>query len=91
MRVRDNSSIEFGDGSLYVGRLAGSDGTMIVSGSSSVTAGYVGIGRSRAGDGGTGTVIVNGSTLTATTIEIGANGYLGGNSTIVGSIRTTGS
>ena len=76
---------------LYVGRLTGSDGIVIVSGVSSVTAGYVGIGRSRARGGGTGTMIVNGSTLTATTIEVGANGYLGGNGTIVGSIRTTGS
>lgn len=85
--VRMNAStIDLGSGSLFVGRTAGSDGTMIVSGGSSVTAGWVGIGRDRTGDGGTGTVIVNGSTLTASTIEIGPNGYLGGNGTIVGNI-----
>ncbi len=80
------STIDLGQGSLYVGRSAGANGVMIVTGGSSVSAGYVGIGRTQTGDGGTGTVVVNGSTLTANTIEIGANGYLGGNGTITGNI-----
>lgn len=85
-RVRGASTIDLGGGALYVGRFSGSDGTMIVSENSTVTAGYVGVGRNKTGDGGTGTLIVNGSTLTASTIEIGPNGYLGGNGTISGRI-----
>jgi hypothetical protein len=86
VRVRGASSIDLGNGNLYVGRFAGADGTMIVSDGSSVSAAYVGVGRNREGDGGTGTLIVNASTLTASAIEIGPNGYLGGNGTIMGSI-----
>jgi hypothetical protein len=80
------STVDVGGGSIYVGRDAGSVGTMTVSANSTVTAGYVGVGRTQSGNGGTGTLIVNGSTLTATTIEIGSSGYLGGNGTIVGNI-----
>ncbi len=80
------STLDLGGGALYVGRFSGADGTMIATAGSVVTAGYVGVGRNKTGDGGTGTFIVNGSTLTASTIEIGPNGYLGGNGTIVGNI-----
>ena len=80
------SSVDLGGSALYVGRFSGADGTMIVSENSTVSAGYVGSGRNKTGDGGTGTLIVNASTLTAPTIEIGPNGYLGGSGTIIGSI-----
>ena len=91
VRVRGESSIDLGDGNLYVGRFAGSDGTMIVTDTSSVTASYVGVGRNKTGNGGTGTfVVTSGSTLDADTIEIGPNGFLGGNGTIVGNITNYG-
>jgi T5SS/PEP-CTERM-associated repeat protein len=91
VRVREASSIDLGDGNLYVGRLPGSDGTMILTDNSTVTAGYVGVGRNKTGNGGTGTfVVASGSTLTANTIEIGPNGFLGGNGTIVGDITNYG-
>ena len=80
------SSVDLGAGSIYIGRASGASGTMTIAENSTVNAGYVGVGRTQTGDGGTGTLVVNGSTLTATTIEIGANGYLGGNGTIVGNI-----
>ena len=59
---------------------------MTVADNSTIAAGYVGIGRNKTGNGGTGTLIVNGSTLTAPTIEIGTSGFLGGNGTIIGNI-----
>jgi hypothetical protein len=61
-----------------------------MTGGSSITAGFVGVGRNKTGDGGTGTMVVNNSTLTAQTIEIGANGYLGGNGTIIGNVTNYG-
>lgn len=73
------SSIDVGDGSIYLGRLATGKGTMTLRGGSLLTAGYVGIGSTPGVDTGTGTLIVNNSTVTATTIEIGALGTLGGN------------
>ena len=63
------SSIDLSGGSLYIGRLAGAVGTMSITNTSTVTAGYVGVGRTQTGNGGTGTLIVNSSSmLTATTI-----------------------
>ncbi len=73
------SSINVGDGSTYIGRFAGSNGTLSLQGGSSLTSGYVGVGRNLGGDGGTGTLIVDDSTVTATTIEIGSAGFVGGN------------
>jgi hypothetical protein len=51
----------------------------VLEGGSLLTAGYVGVGRNQGGDGGTGILVVNDSTVTATTIEIGTNGFVGGN------------
>ena len=76
---KGGSSIDIGDGSTYIGRLAGSTGTLRLETGSALNAGYVGVGRSQAGDGGTGKLIVSNSTLTANTIEIGSAGLLGGN------------
>jgi T5SS/PEP-CTERM-associated repeat protein len=90
-RIREGSSIDLGDGNLYVGRLPGSDGTMVVTDSSTINASWVGVGRNKNGNGGTGTLVVtSGSTLEADTIEIGPNGFLGGNGTIVGNITNFG-
>jgi hypothetical protein len=73
------SSVNIGDGSTYIGRLAGSNGTLVLESGSALNAGYVGVGRTQGGDGGTGTLIVDDSTVTATTIEIGTHGFVGGN------------
>lgn len=94
-RVRGGSSIDLGDGSLYVGRLSGSDGTLIVSENSVINAGWVGVGRRKLtgggdADGGTATVVINNSTLNAPTIIIGTNGFLGGNGTINGTVTNYG-
>nr|WP_316638659.1 PEP-CTERM sorting domain-containing protein [uncultured Roseateles sp.] len=93
-RVRGGSSIDLGDGSLYVGRLTGSDGTLIISENSSITAGWVGVGRRKITggdtDGGSATMVINNSVLTAPTIVIGTNGFLGGNGTINGTVTNYG-
>ena len=92
MRVRGASTVDVGDGNLLVARNKGSDGTLLVSEGSQVTAGWVGVGRNREGDtalgsdGGTGTVVLTNSTLTAPQIVVGTNGFLGGSGTIVGNV-----
>ena len=75
----EGSSIDVGDGSTYIGRLAGSNGSLVLNSGASLKAGYVGVGRTPDGDGGTGRLIVSNSTVTANTVEIGTLGYLGGN------------
>lgn len=82
LRMSNGSALELGGNTLYVGRLPGSDGTLIATGGSTIEAGWVGIGRQRSGgvdtDGGTATMVLNGATLNATDIVIGTNGFLGG-------------
>lgn len=82
LRMRGASSLDVGDGSLYVGRLAGGDGTLIATEGSTIRAGWVGVGRNQTADGsvdgGTGTMVLNGASLVADTIVIGTNGFLGG-------------
>lgn len=94
MRVRGGSTVDVGDGNVFVGRLKGSDGTLLMSENSSLTAGWVGVGRNKTAtgdeDGGTGTFVLVNSTLTAPQIVIGTNGFLGGNGTIVGSVTNHG-
>lgn len=78
-------------GGVVVGWQPGSTGLLSVSGGSSLTGGYVGVGASRDGDGGVATLIVNDtSTVTAGTIEIGTKGYVGGTGTLNGSIINRG-
>ena len=90
MRVRGGSTVDVGDGSAYIGRLKGSDGTLIISEASSLTAGWVGVGRNKTltgdVDGGTGTLVLINSNLTATDIVIGSNGFLGGTGKITGNL-----
>jgi hypothetical protein len=93
LRMSGASSIDIGSGNLYVARLAGSDGTLIATGGSTLAAGWVGVGRNRlAGggdaDGGTGTLVLNGATLNAQDVVIGTNGFLGGTA---GSVNVSGS
>ena len=77
------SSLTVGDGDLVLAQATGSVGTVIASENSSIAAGWVGIGRTRAGvdtfDGGVASMLLNsGATLTAQTVVIGTKGYLGG-------------
>ena len=93
--VKEGSSINVGDGRTFIGRLAGSNGTLMLASGSSLNAGYVGVGRNQvngvSGDGGTGKLIVDDSTVTATTVEIGTAGFLGGNNgTINGNVTLHG-
>ncbi len=90
MRVKGGSTVDVGDGSAYISRLKGSDGTLIISEASSLTAGWVGVGRNKTAtgdvDGGTGTLVLINSSLTAQDIVIGSNGFLGGTGTIIGNV-----
>ena len=94
MRVRGASTMDVGDGSAYIGRLKGSDGTLIISEASSLSAGWVGVGRNKTAtgdvDGGTGTLVLINSTLSATDIVIGSNGFLAGTGTITGHVTNYG-
>jgi len=94
VRMRGASSIDVGDGQVLVARDKGSDGTLLISENSSLTAGWVGVGRNKTAngdvDGGTGTVVLINSTLTAPTIVVGTNGFLGGSGTIVGNVTNYG-
>ncbi len=79
--IKEGSTVNVGDGSTFIGRLAGSSGRLTVDGvSSTLNSGYVGVGRTTAGNGGSGQLIVsNGGTVRADTIEIGSAGFVGGN------------
>lgn len=94
LRLRGASSLDLGDGNLYIGRLSGGDGTVIASEGSTVTAGWVGVGARKTDtgdvDGGTGTFVLINSTLNAGQIVIGTNGFLGGTGTINGVITNRG-
>ncbi len=88
LRLKGASTVDVGDGNFYVGRLAGSDGTVIATEASVINAGWVGVGRNKTAtgdsDGGTATMVLNGAMLNADTVVIGSNGFLGGT---LGSIR----
>lgn len=95
MSVTGGSSVDVTDGFAYVGRLASSTGTLVISQGSSLSTHWVGVGRDRVNgvdvDGGSGTLLVNNSTLTADQIVIGTRGYLGGNGgLIVGAVTNHG-
>jgi PEP-CTERM motif len=61
----------------------GSVGTLTLNAGSVVNAGYVGVGQSQAGPGGTAQLILNNSTINTTTFEIGALGVLSGDGGII--------
>ncbi len=94
LRLRGGSSIDQGTGVLHIARNSGSDGTVIMSEGSSITAGWVGVGARRTDtgdtDGGTGTFVLINSTLNADQIVIGTNGFLGGTGTINGTVTNRG-
>ncbi len=80
LNLDGGSSVSVGTSrSVFVGTQAGAVGTVSVRGSSSLVAGYVGVGSTPGVDTGHGTLIVSsGSSVTATTVEVGVNGLLGG-------------
>ncbi|MEJ6000847.1 beta strand repeat-containing protein [Paucibacter soli] len=84
------SSLTIAQGDVIVGQNASAVGTLRLLGGSTLTADYVGIGSTRTGDGGLATLIVNDSVLSATTLEVGAKGYVGGNGTIVADVINRG-
>lgn len=94
LRLSGGSSVDVGQSFFTVGAFSGSDGTVIATEGSTITAGWVGVGRrydSASGtdlDGGTGTMVLNGATLYAQDVVIGSNGFLGGSA---GSIVVSGS
>ena len=82
--VSGASSIAVAGGEVVLARLAGSFGQLSVSGNSTLSAAYVGVGSQQGGiDGGIARLILTASTLTATTLEIGAQGYLGGSGGVI--------
>lgn len=95
MLVTGASSVNVGDGSVTIARLAGSTGSLTLEGNSTITAGFVGVGRVRSGssdvDGGTAALFIDNSTVTATNLVIGSGGLLGGSGgTIVGTVTNHG-
>lgn len=94
VRLRSASSIDLVDGVMQVARNSGSDGTVIVSEGSTITAGWLGVGARKTdtgnADGGTGTFVLINSTLNAGQIVIGTNGFLGGTGTINGLVTNRG-
>lgn len=73
-----NATANGADGTLLIGAQAGSTGVMTLNAGSVVNAGYVGVGATTAGPGGSGTLFLNNSVLNADTFELGAGGVLAG-------------
>ena len=83
------STLDVGDGNVYVGRQSGSVGILSLAGGSTVNAGYVGVGVSQPysggvqTNGGTGIVVVNDSTINAGMFELGAGSVLTGHNGVL--------
>ncbi len=77
------STLNVGDGSLIIAGQPGSSGTLTLNAGTVVNTGYVGVGATQAGPGGTGSLIMNNSTINTTTFEIGALGMLSGNGAVI--------
>jgi hypothetical protein len=94
LRLSGGSSVDVGTSNFTVAPFQGADGTVVATGGSTITAGWVGVGRrldaatGASFDGGTGTLVLNGATLFAQDVVIGTNGFLGGSA---GSIVVSGS
>ena len=77
------STLNVGDGSLIIAGQPGSSGTLTLNAGTVMNTGYVGVGATQAGPGGTGSLIMNNSTINTTTFEIGALGMLSGNGAVI--------
>jgi T5SS/PEP-CTERM-associated repeat protein len=80
------SSITNTDGNVFVAREVGSSGTLVLNANSVVSAGFVGVGVSAPGvgnalgpKGGTGTLVLNNSTINTKRFELGEGSVLTGN------------
>ena len=91
LNLSGSSSINVGDGNLYVARETGSTGTLVMSSNSVANAGFVGVGVSQAGTsgttlgtpGGTGTLVLNNSTVNTSRFELGAGSLLTGDGGVI--------
>lgn len=84
MRLSGGSSLNLGDGNLYLARQSGSVGILTAKENSVINAGWVGVGRaSSLVNGGAGTLLLNNSTLNANKVVIGSNGILGGSGGVI--------
>ena len=84
------SSLSLANGSVYVGQQAGGVGRLDMSGGSVVSAGFVGVGVGAAGTGnaigtagGTGTLVLNNSTINTSRFELGAGSLLTGDGGVI--------
>jgi len=89
-KLSAGASVDLGTGSVYIGRQGGAQGLLSLEGGAKLQAAYIGVGSTASGDGGVGRLIVNDSTVTAGLIEVGSQGYVGGNGTLVGQILNRG-
>ena len=85
------STITNADGNVFVGREVGSSGTLMLSNGSVLNAAYVGAGTTQPYDGsayngGSGTIILNDSTINTGVFELGAGGILTGNNGTVDAV-----
>jgi len=78
-----NPNASGADGTLSIAGQVGSTGVFTLNAGSVVNTGYVGVGATTSGPGGTGTLILNNSTINTTTFEIGTTGLLGGNDGVI--------
>ncbi|MEP7102530.1 MAG: PEPxxWA-CTERM sorting domain-containing protein [Burkholderiales bacterium] len=83
MTVDQGSAINVGDGSVYIGRLAGSNGMLHLNDNSVLNAGFVGVGQTQAGAGGTAQLVLDNSTINTTSLYIGAGGTLSGDNGVI--------
>ncbi len=84
MRLSGGSSLNLGDGNLYLARQAGAVGILTAKENSVINTGWVGVGRaSSLVNGGAGTLLLNNSTLNAQKVVIGTNGILGGSGGVI--------
>jgi len=74
-----NATASGADGNLLIGAQATGTGLLSLNGGSTVNANYVGVGATQSGPGGSGTLILNNSTINAQSFELGASGLLTGN------------
>lgn len=86
----NHADLDVGDGKVLLAGAAGGQATLTLSNQATLRAGYVGVGSTAQGDGGQARLIVNDSTLTADLLEVGSQGYVGGNGVLRAAIVNRG-
>jgi T5SS/PEP-CTERM-associated repeat protein len=79
----NTSTLNVAGGSLIIAGTPGSSGNLTLNAGSVVNTAYVGIGASPSGQGGSGSLVINNSTINTTTFEVGALGVLSGNNAVI--------